>query len=113
MAVTAVNLTMEQGEDFEAIFDVTNADNAQAGLTGYTAMATLRKYPGDSIGYSFSTTLTTSQGKVAIGMASSVTASLTPGRHYYDIFLINSAGNGKKYKAVEGNILVNPSATRV
>lgn len=113
MAVTAVNLTIEQGEDFEVTFDVTNPDNTKVGLTGYTAVATLRKYPGDSIGYSFSTTLTTSQGKVTIGMANTITASLTPGRHYYDVFLINSTGNGKRYKAVEGNILVNPSATRV
>jgi hypothetical protein len=113
MAVTAINLTIEQGEDFEATFEVSNPDNTKVGLSGYTAVATLRKYPGSDVGYSFSTSLTISQGKVTIGMANTVTASLDSGRHYYDVFLINSLGNGKRYKAVEGNIIVNPSATRV
>jgi hypothetical protein len=113
MAVPAINLTIEQGEDFEATFDVLNPDNSTVGLSGYTAVATLRKYPGDIISYSFTTTLTISQGKVTIGMANTVTDSLGPGRHYYDVFLINTSGNGKRYKVVEGNVIVNSSATRV
>jgi hypothetical protein len=113
MAVFAINLTIEQGEDFEATFDVLNPDNSIASLPGFNAVATLRKYPGDSVFYTFSTTLTISQGKVTIGLANTVTDSLSPGRYYYDVFVINSLGNGKRYKVVEGNAIVNPSATRV
>lgn len=113
MAVTAINLVIEQGEDFEATFNILNPDNSNAGLTGYSVAATLRKYPGDSIFYTFSTTLTTSQGKVTIGLASTVTDSLPPGRYYYDLFVINNSVGGRRYKVVEGNAIVNPSATRV
>jgi hypothetical protein len=113
MAVPAINLAIEQGEDFEVTFDVLNPDNSIIGLSGYTAAATLKKYPGDIISYPFTTTLTISQGKVTLGMANTVTDSLVPGRHYYDLFLINTSGNGKRYKVVEGNVIVNSSATRV
>ena len=113
MAVPAINLAIEQGGDFQATFDVLNPDNSNFGLTGYTAVATLRKYPGDIISYPFTTTLTISQGKVTLGMASTITDSLVPGRYYYDVFLINTSGNGKRYKVVEGNVIVNSSATRV
>jgi hypothetical protein len=110
MAVTEVNLVIQQGEDFEASFDLIKPDNTVVGLSSYTALATLRKYPNSEMGYQFSTTLNIVQGKVIIGMANTITEILSPGRHYYDIFLVN---NGKRYKAVEGNALVNSSATRI
>ena len=96
MATAAINITIEQGEDFSATYTVLNPDESVASLANYTVAGTLRKHPGASTGYSFTT-------------SSSVTKALTPGRYYYDLFLI--APGGSRSKAFEGNALVNPSAT--
>jgi hypothetical protein len=48
MAVPAVNITIEQGTDFENVYTVTNPDGTPLDLTGYTANAKIRKYPSSS-----------------------------------------------------------------
>lgn len=109
MATPSINLIIEQGEDFSATFTILNPDESAASLASYTVVGTLKKHPGSSTGYSFSTTLTVSTGKVTISLTDSVTSSLTPGRYYYDVFLISPGGS--RSKAFEGNAIVNPSAT--
>ncbi len=109
MATAAINITIEQGEDFSATYTILNPDESVATLSNYSVAGTLRKYPGSTTGYPFTTSLTTSTGTVTISLASSVTKLLTPGRYYYDLFLI--ALGGSRSKAFEGNALVNPSAT--
>ena len=109
MATPAVNLIIEQGEDFSATYTVLNPDESVASLANYTVAGTLRKHPGASTGYSFTTSLTVASGTITISLSSSVTKALTPGRYYYDLFLI--APGGSRSKAFEGNALVNPSAT--
>jgi hypothetical protein len=109
MATAAINITIEQGEDFSATYNVLNPDESIAALANYSAAGTLRKHPGATTGYSFSTSLTVATGTVTISLSNSVTKLLSPGRYYYDVFLI--ASGGIRTKAFEGNALVNPSAT--
>lgn len=109
MATAAINITIEQGEDFSATYTVLNPDESTATLASYSVAGTLRKHPGASTGYSFTTSLTVASGTITISLSSSVTKVLTPGRYYYDLFLI--APYGSRSKAFEGNALVNPSAT--
>lgn len=109
MATAVINITIEQGEDFSATYTVLNPDESVASLASYTVAGTLRKHPGASTGYSFTTSLTVASGTITISLSSSVTKALTPGRYYYDLFLI--APGGSRSKAFEGNALVNPSAT--
>ena len=112
MATPAVNIVIEQGEDFFSTFSVLEPDNTTAALNNYTVYATMKKHPGASTSYSFSTSLISSQGKITINMSSAVTSTLVPGRYYYDIFIVGP-GSGTKTKVVEGNVIVNGSATEL
>ena len=109
MAVTAINITIEQGADFTATYDIKNPDESVASLADYTAVGTIKKHPGATTGNQFTTALTTSTAVVDISLSSAVTATLSPGRYYYDIFLISPGGI--RTKVIEGNALVNGSAT--
>jgi hypothetical protein len=109
MATSAINITIEQGEDFSATYTILNPDESVASLFGYTVVGTLRKHPASSTGYNFITNLTVATGKVTISLNNSITKTLSPGRYYYDVFLVS--GGGSRNKMFEGNAIVNPSAT--
>lgn len=109
MATPVINITIEQGEDFSANYTILNPDGSVPSLANYTVVGTLKKHPGASTGYSFTTSLTVLSGTITISLSNSVTKTLTPGRHYYDLFLISPGGS--RSKVFEGNVLVNPSAT--
>lgn len=109
MATAAINITIEQGEDFSATYTVLNPDESTATLANYSVAGTLRKHPGASTGYNFTTSLTVATGIITISLSNAITKTLTPGRYYYDVFLISLGGS--RSKAFEGNALVNPSAT--
>ena len=114
MATPSINLVIEQGEDFSATFSVLDPDETIAELNSYIVNATLSKYPGASTSYQFTTTLTSSQGKITISLPNSVTSTLKPGRYYYDIFITNTPALGSlRTKVVEGNAIVNGSATEL
>jgi len=111
MSVTSINITIEQGEDFSASFAIRNPDESIATLSNYSVLSTLKKYPTTSIGTTFTTSLDTTTSVATIGLGRTDTSSLSPGRHYYDIFIVSPGGN--RTKVIEGNALVNPSATLV
>lgn len=109
MAVTAINITIEQGADFSATYNIRNPDETAAFLLSYTVVGTLKKHPGAVTGVSFVTSLTTSTAVLEVSLSRTVTAALSPGRYYYDLFLV--APGGTRTKVIEGNALVNGSAT--
>lgn len=111
MSVTSINITIEQGEDFSSSFAIRNPDESVATLYNYSVLSTLKKYPTASIGTTFTTSLNYETSVATIGLGRTDTSSLTPGRHYYDIFIVSP--EGKRTKVIEGNALVNPSATLV
>ena len=43
MAVTAINITIEQGADFTATYNIKNPDESVASLADYTAVGTIKK----------------------------------------------------------------------
>lgn len=108
MAVPAVNITIDQGADYEEVFTVTNPDGSPLDLLGYSCEATLAKFPGSVATTSFSVGIVTSAGQVIVSIANTVTSQLKPGRYYYDIFTISNTS--KRKKIIEGNALIQPSA---
>jgi hypothetical protein len=107
MSVIAENFTIQQGETFTKDFILTNPDNSLVGISSYTSTAFLAKYAGDSTTYPFIVGITTSTSTIRISMASTITATLDAGRHYYNVFTVN--GSSVKTKQREGNVLVNAS----
>ena len=110
MAVPAVNIVIEKGTDFEATYNVTNADNSVYALTNQSASAKIRKHPTATTSKSFTTTITTATGDIKISMGSTVTAELTAGRNYYDVILTNSV-TGKVTKVFEGTAIVKDTVS--
>jgi len=106
MTVPTVNIVIEKGTNFEATYDITNADNSVYSLTNQTATAKIRKHPTATSSKSFSTGITTATGKVVISMASTITADLSEGRNYYDVILTHSS-TGKIIKIFQGMAMVN------
>ena len=103
-AVPSVNIVIPQGTTFSELFTSTESDGSATNLTGYSGTAKIRKYPGAADSTSFSVTITGSTGEVTISMASSITQTLKPGRHYYDVYLTSSSDVVSRM--VEGQALV-------
>jgi hypothetical protein len=110
MSVPAVNLTLDKGTDFEATFNITNADESTFPLSNYSAVAKIRKYPAAPSYKSFQTTITVATGEIRISMGATVTADLTAGRNYYDVIIVQ-AGTNRTQKVFEGSIIVNDTVS--
>lgn len=108
MAVPVVNIVIEKGTDFEAIYNVTNPDSSVYSLTNQSATAKIRKHSDATSSKSFSTSIVSGVGEIKISMASSITSQLTEGRNYYDVILTHSS-TGKIIKVFEGTAIVKPS----
>jgi hypothetical protein len=110
MAVYAFNYTLEKGTDFETELNLTEDDGSFLNLTEYTAAAKIRKYPTSPKYKPFTITfIDRERGRVKISLSNTQTAGLQAGRNYYDMFLTD--GTGRVRKVIEGNIIVNESAT--
>jgi hypothetical protein len=110
MAVYAVNYTLDKGTDFETELNLTEDDGSPLNLSGYIGSAKIRKYPTSPKYKPFTITFIDREGgRVKISLDSTQTAGLESGRNYYDMFLTDSIG--KVRKVIEGNIIVNESAT--
>lgn len=110
MAARNVNLVLEQGVDFQAVFTIRNNNNAPLNLTGYTGISSIRKSPTSSTAYpltlSFPDLL---NGKVAVSMGHTATRAMEGGRYVYDVILISP--NYYRTRAVQGNVLVTPGVS--
>lgn len=110
MAVYAANFTLEKGTDFEEEFNLTEDDGSPLSLVGYTAAAKIRKHPTSPKYTPFVITfIDRKDGRLKISLNNSQTFQLQSGRNYYDLILIDS--NEKIRKMVEGNIIVNDTAS--
>jgi hypothetical protein len=107
MSVIAENFIIQQGEDFSKDFVLRNPDKSLVGVSSYTSSAYMAKYAEDTKTYPFVSGITTSTSTIRISMASTITATLDPGRYYYNIFTVD--GSSKKKKQREGSIIVNGS----
>jgi hypothetical protein len=105
MAVAAVNLVLDKGTDFDATFNVSGSDNGPVGLSNYTGISKIRKYPTSPKSKSFSVNIDSGDASVTISMARTDTAQLSSGRNYFDVFL-RDITTGETIKVVEGTIIV-------
>lgn len=97
------NLVLDQGTDFIANVALS------ANLTGYSATSQMRPHYSSSTYYAFTANVA-ANGVVSISMTANTSNSVPVGRYMYDCILVD--GNGKKSKAFEGIITVNPKITR-
>ena len=111
-AVYTSNIIINTGSTFNQTFDLESTDtNSAFDLSGYTAAAQMRKWPGSTTATSFTASIPspTTQGKVILSMSATATGSLSAGRYVYDITL--TAGTTVE-RVVEGMVLVREGVTR-
>jgi hypothetical protein len=114
MAVVYVsNLIIYTGTDFDQTFVLEDSQsNSVMNLTGYNGCAQIKRYETSTASASFDVSFANDRttGRVTISMSSATTASIKPGKYFYDILLNSRQGITKR--VVEGQVLVKQSVTR-
>ena len=112
MAVYVSNLTVNTGTTFSQIFTLESADtNSATDLTGFTASAQMRKHPGSSTATDFQTAIiNASGGRIRVGLTTSQTSVLKPGRFIYDVLITDTSG--EVTRVLEGSVLVREGVTK-
>lgn len=104
MAVPAVNIVIEKNTNFSTNFKL-KQDGAPLDLTGCTFTSKMKKHHSSTTSYNFTVTPVSplSGGLINVGMTTTTTATLSPGRYVYDVLMTLS---GKTTKVIEGNVIV-------
>jgi hypothetical protein len=112
-AVYVSNLVINAGADFSQVFTLeSNATNSVLDLSTYTITSQMRKHSASSSAINFdSSILNPLQGTIKIGLTSSITSDIKPGRYIYDINAYNSS-NHSTIRVIEGMVLVREGVTR-
>jgi hypothetical protein len=106
MAASPLNLTVEQGVDFEVTITVRNRDGSPLSLLSYTAASKLRKHYTSTTSYAFTVTFVDRiNGRIALSMNNALTSTIPEGRYVYDVIL--TSPNSLKTRVVQGTVLVS------
>ena len=106
-----MELSIEQGANFNTVLDLKDAAGGILNLNGYSVASQLRKSYYSTTATDFTMTISDAgAGQITMAMSSANTANVTPGRYVYDILL--TSGSGVKTRIIEGIITVLPSVTR-
>jgi hypothetical protein len=110
MPAININLSLEQGTDYEVDFTIRNDDGTPLNLTGYASSCFMRKNYTSTTSYPFTVSFPDRiAGEITLGMASSVTSQLYEGRYVYDITL--TSPTNVRTRVIQGNVLVSPGVT--
>jgi hypothetical protein len=105
------NIYIDQGSDFSTVISLTDSNGDILDLTGYTALAQIRKsYGSTTISATFGSTLVADTGQLTLTLADTVTASVDSGRYVYDVLLTDASGD--KTRVLEGQAILTPSVSR-
>ena len=110
MPAVPLNLTIEQGTDFEIELTVRNTDNSPLNLLSYTGASLVKKHYKATTSYPFTFTfLDRISGRIVLAMTANQTNSLSEGRYVYDVVL--TSPNNLKTRVVQGTVLVSPGVS--
>jgi len=105
MSVYVNNITINTGEYFSRDFYLDNIDGTSLNLVGYAGSSYIRKHPESliptakfNVGF-----IDRENGRIRISLASTVTATIKPGRYVYDVLFVDNTT--KKSIVIEGNVL--------
>lgn len=114
MSATYVsNLIINTYTDFSQIFNLEDTDtNSPLNLVGYAVTSQMRKHAGSSSSTTFESSIyNAASGQIRVGLSTTQTASLKPGRYVYDILLTNPSGEVSR--PIEGMVLVREGVTHL
>ena len=109
MAVPAVNIVIEKNTDFSTTFKL-KKDGAPLNLTGCTFTSKMKKHYTSTTSYNFTVTPVSplSNGIITVGMSTSITSNINPGRYVYDVLMTLS---GSTTKVIEGTVIVKGTSS--
>jgi hypothetical protein len=109
---TISNLFIDQNADFTTTVTVNDSAGNALDLTGYTALAMIRKTYESTSATTFTSTFggPRTSGQITISLTDTQTAALEAGRYVYDMVITDALG--VKTRVVEGIATVNPSVSR-
>ena len=109
---TISNLFIDQDADFTTTVTVNDSNGSALDLTGYTALAMIRKTYQSSTATTFTSAFVSPRttGQITISLTDVQTAALEDGRYVYDLVITDSSGI--KTRVVEGIATVRPSVSR-
>ena len=112
MTVYVANIVINGGADFNQTYDLADQNtNAAKDLTNHTVASQMRKHAAAVGVTTFTTTIVNaSAGQVRIGLTTSQTAALEPGRYVYDLML--TAPDNSMTRIIEGMALVREGVTK-
>ena len=106
------NIYIDQGSDFTTVISLTDSNGDILDLTGYTALAQIRKIHGSTtLAGTFTTSLVANTGQLTLSLTDVVTAAMTSGRYVYDVLLTDASGD--KTRVLEGQAILTPGVSRV
>jgi len=110
MAAYVSNIVIDVGADFYQLFNLEDNSGNYLNLSGYSGSSVMKKHPSSLYASAtFSVTFpNVSLGKLQIGLASSITSTLKPGRYVYDILIDDGS---TKTRVVEGSAIVTAGVT--
>ena len=128
MAIKA-NITIDQGADFDATIDLSDASGVPVNLTDYTVASQMRKnYASSTPTTTFQTSHNGLSGQITLVLPKddyttgsepdtvthAGTTSLEPGRYLYDVEITAPVRqNSKTDRVVQGTVTVTPGITRI
>ena len=109
---TISNIFIDQGADFTTTVTISDSDGTALDLTGYTALAQIRKTYESTTATDFTSTFDSDRttGKITISLSDTQTSALDYGRYVYDLVITDASSI--KTRVVEGIATVNPSVSR-
>ena len=109
---TISNISIDQDANFSTTVTINDSAGVALNLTGYTAIAQLRKTHLSSSATSFTVAFASDRttGQLTLTLTSTQTGALSRGRYVYDVVI--TASGGTKTRVVEGTATVNPSVSR-
>tara|TARA_R110000868_G_scaffold179617_1_gene419817 strand:- start:1104 stop:1448 length:345 start_codon:yes stop_codon:yes gene_type:complete len=112
-AVYVSNIVINAGTDFTQTFTLESSDsNSALNLSSYTVRSQLRKQPSSTNYVNFNCNIINPLGgDISIGLSTSITTSLKPGRYLYDVVITENISNIKT-RVIEGMALVREGVTK-
>ena len=109
---TISNIFIDQGANFSTTVTIEDGNSSALDLTGYTALAQIRKTYQSTTATDFTSTFDADRttGLITISLTDTQTAALEEGRYVYDLLITDLSGT--KTRVVEGIVTVNPSVSR-
>jgi hypothetical protein len=113
MTVYVSNIVIHTGTDFEQTFLLEDSQtNSALDLTGYLGCAQLKRYESSTKSADFTVEFSNDRttGRVKILLSAQTSASIKPGKYFYDILL--KKPDETITRVVEGTALIKKSVTR-